>query len=245
MTLIPLNAANADQVLLPGDILIKLLADEGRWTSRLISLGENATQFFDSALNAAVAKGDPSAVHMALYAGDGETSEAHGGSLSTACVGMRRIAEHAGFIFEVFRPVDHELAASAVQTAKAWANGTMKYEIPVLVPLSSSSFGPEARREALIFGRDALRTGGPSGYDKMFCSQFVIAAYQAAVIAPQLRDDPNLAPDAIKMPFALMLQASHASPLVVEGLLREAVENELNGGWTFIGKIAVGADASA
>src|ERR1700682_3905318 len=104
----------------------------------------------------------------------GGTAEAHGGDLSTARVGAREIDAHAGFLFRVYRCQDRALAEAAVKVAETWATGRMKYLVPALVPFHRASFGPQAHGEALVFGQESGRKGGPLRFGAMFCSQFVI-----------------------------------------------------------------------
>jgi hypothetical protein len=47
----------------------------------------------------------------------------------------------------------------------------MKYKVPALVPFHLASFGREAHGEALVFGQESRRPGGPAFFRKMFCSQ--------------------------------------------------------------------------
>jgi hypothetical protein len=229
------SAKDAESVLKPGDLLIKFITKKWAATSRLIQAGQRLIKAA-FALARKGHKGDPRGFHVAIYLGNGQVAEAYGGSLASARVGTRSLDAHDGFVFEVFRPVDRTLAARAVEVARRWATARMKYLVPIVAAVHSASFGARARREALRFGRDAGREGGPQGFDKMFCSQFAIAAYQAAALAPVLAKNPRLAEKDVQVPLGIDLHASVASPVRLHARLREAVERGL---WQFAGRVFV------
>ena len=54
----------------------------------------------------------------------------------------------------------------------------------------------------------------------MFCSELVIAAFQAAVVADQLARDAKLSAKHLSMPRAWRLHASNSSPLAMVGAMR-------------------------
>jgi hypothetical protein len=71
----------------------------------------------------------------------------------------------------------------------------------------------------------------------MFCSEFVIAAYQGAVVKSELSRSSALSADKVTMPTAVKLQAAHASPLAFHAQLNVAVEK---GEWTSVGEVLIG-----
>src|SRR5712691_756127 len=229
-----IDSLNADEVLEPGDVLIKFAGESSTFTEKVIEAGEKAVKKLSGLFHEGIKKGDPTCFHVALYLGQGRTAEAHGGDLSTARVGTRTIDEHAGFLFRIYRCQDRGLAEAAVRVAETWANGRMKYLVPALVPFHLASFGPKARGEALIFGQESGRAGGPLGTKKMFCSQFVIAVYQAAAVAKQLRQAPRMISTDVQMPEGLDLHASNASPLALHARLEGA-----SAAWRYVDEVLV------
>jgi hypothetical protein len=233
------TGATADGPLRRGDILFKMLHDRAPVHARGIALAEKTIKALDSKFNTAAAKGNPESVHVALYLGRGRTAEAWGSNLRNARVSMYRLEDHAGSLFYAFRPVDAELADSAAAVAERWATGRMGYKLPLAVPFRLSTFGPSARKEALGFGRGAGRRGGPEGHSRMFCSQFAIAAYQAAIVAAQLRAEPDLESGDVRMPYGLQLHASHTSPLILHGRLTAAGEAKRGSEWRSAGRVLI------
>ena len=218
------TSKNADQVLKPGDILLKLLNQKSQASSVGISVGEDAIHDFYGGFSQAASKGNPSAVHVAMYVGNGQTAEAHGKTDEDAeGVSLRKIEHHAGYIFYVFRAKDERMGREAADVARRWATARMKYLLPWQVSLHNSSFGSKAREEALRYGRAANTAGGPPGDSSMFCSQFVIAAYQAAAVRRQMAEwgKRPVGPGDIHMYPGVDLQASYTSPLVLHGHLQD------------------------
>ena len=70
----------------------------------------------------------------------------------------------------------------------------------------------------------------------MFCSQFVMAAYQAHSVAEDLKKRPALAADEVSVPAGADLQASHASPLAVHSRLERATRE---GDWEDVGSVLI------
>ncbi|QJR15713.1 ricin-type beta-trefoil lectin domain protein [Usitatibacter palustris] len=210
---------NADTILKPGDIMFKRLNDSSPATTIGISISETLIQNLHGTLGSGeAAAGDPKVVHVAMYLGGGQTAEAHGETPGeSAGVSLRPLSKHAGFLWFVVRPVDQALAKEAVAIARTWATGRMGYALPLTVPLSDSSFGPKARTEALEYGRAANVAGGPPGMSKMFCSQFILAVYQAAVVQRQLAKNSKLNADQVTMISGVDRQPSNTSPLVMHG----------------------------
>ena len=229
------NVENADQILKPGDIMMKRLSDASPATTIGISISESFIQNLHGTLGSSDASaGDPQVVHAAIYVGKGETAEAHGSTTGeSAGVGLRRLSKHAGYIWYVYRPQDAALGAEAAAIARTWATGRMGYALPFSVPFSDSSFGPRARSEALEYARAANVAGGPPGMDKMFCSQFVLAAYQAAYVTRLLKAKPALRADEITMYPGVDKQPSNTSPLVMHGHFSSLRLD--TGGWTRLG----------
>lgn len=228
------NVDNADPFLKPGDIMMKRLSDSSPATTIGISIGESFIQNLHGTLGSSDASaGDPQVVHAAIYVGNGETAEAHGSTPGeNAGVSLRRLSKHAGYIWYVYRPMDAALGTEAAAIARTWATGRMGYALPFSVPLSDSSFGPKARSEALEYARAAKVAGGPPGIDKMFCSQFVLAAYQAAYVTRLLQAKPALRADEITMYPGVDKQPSNTSPLVMHGHFSSL---KLDVGWTRLG----------
>ena len=237
--------ASADQVLRPGDVLFKLLNEKSQASSVGISLAESAIKALDSKFNSAVARGDAQAVHVAVYIGAGMTAEAHGSTNGErAGVSLRHIEHHAGYVFYVFRPKDQNMAAAAAAVARVWSTGRMTYRLP-FTAIRSSSFGPFARREALKYGKEAGRAGGPKEDSSMFCSQFALAVYQAAVVAGELRRNHRLGSGDIRVPYGIDMHASNTSPLNFHGHLIEATQAKHGATWAYMGRILVQTPAPA
>ncbi len=220
-----IDITNADQVLKPGDVLIKFLGATTKITAaeELITGGQKVVKRLAGVFHKELKHADANAFHLALYLGHGRTAEAHGGDRKTASVALRSLDDHAGYLFKVFRPRDRALAERAVKVAELWANGRMKYLVPVTVPFRDASYGSSAKAEALLYGRAAGRAGGPEHVKAMFCSEFVIAVYQAAAVEPQLAKNPKLKAGQTTVPPGLDVQPSHASPLAVHARLARAV----------------------
>ncbi|TMA21795.1 MAG: hypothetical protein E6J88_15300 [Deltaproteobacteria bacterium] len=102
--------------------------------------------------------------------------------------------------------------------------------------------------QALDFGKNAGTAGGPPDFGKMFCSEFVIAVYQAAVVARQIKKKSKLKAGDVSMPPGLDLHASNSSPLAFDAKLVEGCEKKT---WEHVAEVLVrpqeqgGADAPA
>jgi hypothetical protein len=226
----------ADQYLRPGDIMLKRLNDKSPATSDGIAISQEIVQNLNGIIGTdATRAGDPQVVHAAIYLGNNKTAEAHGETPGEAAgVSLRDISHHDGYLFVVYRPADAALGAEAAAIARTWATGRMGYLLPLAVEAHSSSFGPDARAEALEYGSQANVAGGPRGRAKMFCSQFVLAAYQAAYVQRLLKANPKLTAAGVTMYPGVDRQASYTSPLVMSGHL-----NLTRQGWTLIGFAAI------
>ena len=209
----------ADGLFQRGDVMVKLTGhtEESRTLLEDVITGGSSLAHTLS-LNAWIRAGDPECCHAFIYLGDGMVAEAHGSSVSAARVSVRSLNAHEGYVLRAYRCVDRELALAAAQVAETWAMpARMHYLVPVAVPLHNASFGPDAREEALEFGRDASKAGG--GRSSMFCSQFVVAAFQAACVAKQLLVNPALKAEQIVMQPGMDVHATYASPLAVHAKL--------------------------
>lgn len=213
-----LAAATADRVLRPGDLLVKFGAKATSITQKVIVGAQRLLKVAYGVVSRSLRMGSANGFHDAIYLGNGLIAEA-----KQAGIGVSPLADNVGYLFEAYRPKDAALAARAAEVARRWATGRMRYRVPVHVGFRSKKFGSRARRDALLFGAEANREGGPAAVSSMFCSQFVVASYQAAVVRPQLDARPDLAPEQIRMPWALRIHAENTSPLGVHGRLRQAV----------------------
>jgi hypothetical protein len=226
----------ADKFLKPGDIMLKRLNDKSPITSDGIMVGQEIVQNLNSIIGTDETRaGDPQVVHAAIYLGNNKTAEAHGSTPGeNAGVSLRDLSHHDGYLFVVYRPADAALGAEAAAIARTWATGRMGYLLPVAVEAHSSSFGPDARAEAFEYGSQWNVAGGPRGRSQMFCSQFVLAAYQAAYVQRLMKANPKLTASGVTMYPGVDRQASYTSPLVMSGHL-----NITRQGWTLIGFAAI------
>jgi len=184
---------------------------------------QGAIQDFLGAFSAAAKSGNPATVHAAIYVGNHQTAEAHRSSdEDKEGTSPRDIEHHAGFLFYVFRPKNAALGADAAAVARRWANWRMGYRVPWETPFHDSDFGPKAQAEALAYGQASNTAGGPPGDKDMFCSQFVLAVYQAAVVRSALSRNPNLRSSQVSMYPGVDRQAAYTSPLVMHGHLQSS-----------------------
>ncbi len=100
--------------------------------------------------------------------------------------GLVRCSELKGGTYAAFLPTDANLGDWAAQVAMMWAvdgkitYGRMKAGSSVF---HSSDFGDNAKRRARAYANVAFENppeGGQGAVANMFCSEFVIAVYQAA-----------------------------------------------------------------
>jgi hypothetical protein len=240
-----IDSAHADAFLKRGDILIKFLGagTKASATEVVIQAAQRMTQKLAGKLRKALKAGDAKAFHVALYLGNGRTAEAYGELISTARVALRSLDDHAGYRFEVYRPKDAKLALAAARVAETWARpARMHYLIPVAVPFHTASFGKHAKKAALEYGHAAAEPGGPRDVKQMFCSEFAIASYQAAVVARELTHDPQLSWQQVTMPPGIDLHAIYASPLALEAQLVDATTKKA---WRHVGGVLVRPAARA
>ena len=233
-----LNPAAADGVLQPGDVLVKFLGQEKATKAELlIQNGQKAIQRVSGHFHKELKNGDPKAFHLVLYLGKGRTAEAHGGDLKTARVGTRSLSDHEGYLFQVYRPKDAALAKHAAAVGEAWGSTRrMHYLVPVGTALHRSNFGAKAQAEALEYGKSAKTPGGPPHVKSMFCSEFVVATYQAAAVADLLAKNPKLSAKDVHVPHGVDVQASVSSPLAVQSQLETAVKD---GNFIHVGAVLI------
>lgn len=214
------TVATADTFLKPGDIIIKYviggeaLSLKDKVTAKAIGVLATVTKWTRAQFNEAAKKGHVKAEHAMLYTGSGKVAESVGEG-----VRMGSLEKVKGLYLAVYRPADPALAKRAVEIATRWASsGRMKYAVPYGLA-ERSTFGPDARAEAMAYAKAANVATGPASVSRMICSQFVIAAYQSAAWEPLLQKSPGAKADALAMPFAFQMQASHSSPLILDGQL--------------------------
>lgn len=204
LPLVRLQAAHADQLLQPGDFLFRVVDPRDPLVSQMsgvvIEGGQVAIQATTDAVRSsehavqdllgqsherfesALSDGDPNAVHMAIYLGEGLTAEAFGTNLDDPRVAVwplfadyRRPAA-----WRVMRHRDREVRASVAAVARRWASGRMGYRLPLDVFAQDAAWGEHGRRNALVFAAAFDQAGGPESFDGMFCSQFAVAVLQSA-----------------------------------------------------------------
>jgi|LNFM01.1.fsa_nt_gb hypothetical protein len=226
---VPVSAANVQSTLRPGDFLFRY-ADpsdpvDGQVINALIHGGQSVAQGTSDAINLtaqavrdlfrveegrfarALASGNPNAVHMAIYLGDGRTAEAFGTGLDDAKVNTWSLFApyRLRTTWRVLRHRDPQVASAVVAVARRWATGRMTYRVPMEVFVRDAAWGAGARTSALEFATSFEREGGPPSYGNMFCSQFAVAALQSAVAQR-----------------AIVSQGRALSPSAIDGLPAEA-----------------------
>lgn len=236
-----LDAAHADEVLRPGDFLFRYVDEHDpldavisgaviqasevviESTSEAVRLTERAAsdllQQHDEAFESAIVGGDPNAVHMGIYLGDGRTAEAFGTGLDDARVAQWDLfaPNRRNAAWRVLRHRDARVGELVAQIARRWATGRMGYEPPFEVFVRDASWGEHGRRAALSFALAWETEGGPSEVSSMFCSQFAVAVLQSALTRLHLGDGSALAPDDLDaLPAEGRIDAV-ASPLRVYG----------------------------
>lgn len=242
-SVVAVSDVNADRLLKPGDVMFKLLNDSSGVATWGTAIDEHLTKQLEGKWDVVARKGDANSVHVVFYVGHGKTAEAHRKDAGDAAaqVGSRDLEQHAGYLFYVYRPKNQGLATAAAQIAENWATGRMGYLLPLRVPFENSDFGPKGHEEALYLGQQAEERGGPRSYKDMFCSQFVISVYQAAIVRAQLERNPRLSAHKVEMPYSLAVQASHTSPFIFNGHLADATQAKHGGDWEYVGEFLVQA----
>jgi len=234
-----IDGASADTVLKPGDVLVKFLGPTTKTDlgEKVVQGGQKVIKRLRESFHRELKKGDPNALHTILYLGRGQTADTRGTTgPQDAHVGLFKLEVHDGHLFQVYRPKDASLAAAAAKVAEAWATpNRMKYKLPV-GPVRFAYFGPAAKKDALDYGKNAARVGGPPDVKAMFCSEFVVAVYQAAIVERQLAKNARLDARHVTMPLGVNLQASHTSPFAFHSHLIEAVAKKQ---WQRVGDVLV------
>jgi hypothetical protein len=202
---VPVSSANAHATLRPGDFLFRY-ADpsdpiDGQIINALIHGGQSFAQTTSDAVNLsaqavrdlfrteegrfsrAIASGDPNALHMAVYLGDGTTAEAFGTGIDNAKVNTWNLFApyRLRTTWRVLRHRDPQVASAVVAVARRWVTGRMTYRVPTEVFVRDAAWSAHARSNALAFASSFDREGGPASFDNMFCSQFAVAVLQSAV----------------------------------------------------------------
>ena len=236
-----LGRTTADDILQPGDFLFRYVDPsdplEAQITNAVIQAGQvtvasaaadislteqAARDLFgadDQRFEDALVAGDPNAVHMAIYLGDGETAEAFGTSLDDPKVGVWNLfAPYRNrTAWRVLRHRDPEVHAAIADVARRWATGRMGYAPPFEVFVQGASWGDHARATALDFANAYDTPGGPPQVTSMFCSQFAVAALQSAMARVLLPVEGALVTEDLEaLPVEARIDAV-ASPLHVYG----------------------------
>jgi hypothetical protein len=184
----PLDAQVTNAIIQSGQITVQASADAAEGIDLTVRgvLGEDQSRF-----ERAFSRGEPNAVHVAIYLGGGETAEAFGTSLDDARVARWSITapSRLGTAWRVLRHRDRRLRAVIADVARRWANGRMGYEPPFEVFVQDARWGDHARERALAFANAFDREGGPPDVGSMFCSQFAVAVLQSASARLYLPDE--------------------------------------------------------
>ena len=184
----PLDAQVTNAIIQSGQVTVQASADAAEGIDLTVRevLGEDQSRF-----ERAFARGEPNAVHVAIYLGGGETAEAFGTSLDDARVARWSITtpSRLGTAWRVVRHRDPRLRAAMADVARRWANGRMGYEPPFEVFVQDARWGDHARERALAFANAFDREGGPPDVGSMFCSQFAVAVLQSASAQLYLPDE--------------------------------------------------------
>lgn len=173
--------------LLPGDILLLLDEPENTtWKHKVIGGAQSVANIFSPN------SGDPKLVHAVLWTknqknqgitdnqpdsrpGEPEIAEASGGFKRVQNTALRKGT------YKVYRPKDQNLGDWAAQVAMGWGE---KRDIPYGAALSNKSlfrkafYGEKAQKLAANYRENAFDSKPTSG--GMFCSQLIVASYQAA-----------------------------------------------------------------
>jgi hypothetical protein len=165
-------------LLEPGDIL--LLKDEPTNTTfkhKLIKLGQAMTSLNMKRESV----GDSSFVHALLWTKNGKNNEPDIAEASGS--GSVRTFNPQPGLYAVYRPLDGNVGDWAAQVALMWAvGGTIAYaKRAALLSIShSDSFGPKGKARSAVYAKEAFSNSPEWGSGGAFCSQFVLACYQAA-----------------------------------------------------------------
>jgi len=184
----PLDAQVTNAIIQSGQVTVQASSDAADGIDRTVRelLGEDQSRF-----ERAFSRGEPNAVHVAIYLGAGETAEAFGTSLDDARVARWSITapSRLGTAWRLLPHRDPRLRPLVAETAHRWANGRMGYEPPFEVFVQGAGWGDHARERALVFANAFAVEGGPPDMGSMFCSQFAVAVLQSASAQIYLPDE--------------------------------------------------------
>lgn len=239
MPVLRLDAAHADEVLRPGDFLFRYVDERDpldavisgaiiqassvtiESASEALRLTEGAArslmQEADENFESAIVGGDPNAVHMGIYLGEGRTAEAFGTNLDDARVAQWELFadNRRNAAWRVLRHRDPSLGPLIAEVARRWATGRMGYAPPFEVFVRDAAWGDHGRAMALSFALAWDTEGGPGEVGSMFCSQFAVAVLQSALARRHL-EGPLEASSLDALPPEGRIDAV-ASPLRVYG----------------------------
>jgi len=194
--------ASADAFLKPGDFIFRYVNPSDplsdKVTGAVIRKSQSAidTVLFgvneikrlvtktDSDFDRALSEGDPNAVHLAVYLGDGDDAEAYGSTPGNASVDVWPLFSEGrkGTAWRVFRHKDPRVASEVAAIARRWANGRMGYKVPLELFAKDAAWNDRARAAVREYAAAADLAGGPPARREMFCSQFGVAVLQAAIL---------------------------------------------------------------
>lgn len=116
-------------------------------------------------------------LHVAIYVGGGELAEAWGRDAADARVDRRRLDGRRG-VWRVLRHRDPEVSSALAEVAGRWANGRMRFALPLAALMPRPADDRAAARQSAAFDVE----GGPPDVDAMFCSELVVAALRSATL---------------------------------------------------------------
>ena len=160
--------------LVRGDIL--LLQDTPDNTTskhKAIKFGQRLTGINFSRHN----QGQSNLVHALIYVGYGAAAEASGEAGATRA----RALPYGTFL--VYRCSNQQMGKLASDAALTWSlSGGVGYakRKAIMSIFHSDDLGKHGANRALAYASAAGSSGGGFGHGKAFCSEFVIASYQAA-----------------------------------------------------------------
>lgn len=210
----PIYAANADQILRPGDVLFEYEEKPLTPVQGFIRFGQAVLKAAHQRSRPDLKKADAGIAHVAIYVGKGWLAEAEGTHPGNTRLRLQTLDAHAGFRYKIFRSKDTALARRAAEIAKIWA---AESKVGYYFPFHALFVGPKepakAKATALRLAAIAKQKGGLQGYRAMFCSQFVFSAYQAAALLPKIKGTRGAAADTLRLPLPLALYAENVSPM--------------------------------
>ena len=164
-----------------GDILLlNDTPDNTTFKHTLIEVGQAATSVKVTRENIGQAK----MVHALIWIGDGSLDGIDVAEASGEAGQVRATFVRAG-TYSVFRCMNRDLASRAVDAASNWSrHGTMAYAKRKAITSigHSDELGRHGRARAQAYAGQIDREGPAWGGGRSFCSEFVVACYQAAAI---------------------------------------------------------------